>query len=180
MSEPVAQKKELTEAQRQNWLKCLEKRRENMARRAMEKMKAVEEAQALSKKKRDVINSVRKRIKKDDLPNPEDIIIPSTRRPRPELDPWQHREDAIVNRIIEAVSSTERRSPSPESPPSAPLNAAMCRDRRSASPPRVRAPTRPKRPYVRKIPVPEVKEPKFNRPCYPPAPTPPSTILRWV
>ena len=169
MSEPIAQKKELTEAQRQNWLKCLEKRRENMARRAMEKMKAVEESQALSKKKRDVINNVRRRIKKDDLPDPEDIIIPKEKRPREE-DPWQDREDNIVNRIIEAVRPQTPPPPSspeePESPPT-PL-----------SPVPIRA--RVRRPYVRKKPVPESKEPKLDRPCYPPAPTPPSTMIRWV
>ena len=162
-------KRELTEAQRQNWLKCLEKRRENMARRAMEKMKAVEESQALSKKKRDVINNVRRRIKKDALPDPDDIIIPTEKRPRSE-DPWQDREDAIVNRIIEAVRPQTPPPPSspeePESPPT-PL-----------SPVPIRA--RVRRPYVRKKPVAEVKEPKLERPCYPPAPTPPSTMIRWV
>ena len=167
-SSPVP-KRELTEAQRQNWLKCLEKRRENMARRAMEKMKAVEESQALSKKKRDVINNVRRRIKKDALPDPDDIIIPTEKRPRSQ-DPWQDREDAIVNRIIEAVRPQTPPPPSsppePESPPT-PL-----------SPVPIRA--RVRRPYVRKKPAPQSKEPKLERPCYPPAPTPPSTMIRWV
>ena len=172
-------KRELTEAQRQNWLKCLEKRRENMARRAMEKMKAVEESQALSKKKRDVINNVRRRIKKDALPDPDDIIIPTEKRPRSQ-DPWQDREDAIVNRIIEAVRPQTPPPPSsppePESPPtpSAPPNAASP----PLSPVPIRA--RVRRPYVRKKPAPQSKEPKLERPCYPPAPTPPSTMIRWV
>jgi hypothetical protein len=91
--------KEMTETQRENWLKCLEKRRQNIAKRAEEKLAKASEERDLAHKKRKVLNEVSKQLDKRDLPEPDEIIVPQPKKSRA-LDPWQDREDRMVNRIV--------------------------------------------------------------------------------
>ena len=91
--------KEMTESQRENWLKCLEKRRQNIAKRAEEKLAKATEDRDLAHKKRKVLNEVSKQLDKNDLPEPDEIIVPQPKKSRA-LDPWQDREDRMVNRIV--------------------------------------------------------------------------------
>lgn len=153
--------KEMTETQRENWLKCLEKRRQNIAKRAEEKLQKATESRELAHKKRKVLNEVSKQLDKTDLPAPEDIIVPQPKKSRA-VDPWQDREDRMVNRIVstikEAVVPTTVESSEEEE--EIPVK-------------------RQKRPYVRKKPyVPRSKEEQ----C---APSPPPMIrqapsLMWI
>lgn len=170
---PAQARKELSETQRQNWLKCLEKRRQNIAKRAEEKLARASEERDLSQKKRKVLNEVSKKLDKRDLPSPEEIVVPDKKKPR-ELDPWQDREDKLVDRIVSSLKPLP-----PAAPPASPVSDEEEEEDEPKQP-------RTRRPYVRKKPyVPRSK----RQECEPTAPTlqeaqvpqlPRPPMLRWI